>query len=397
MTWEGSSDAQGRTWLAWVALAVAAVVSLALVLQTWGRDRALIVAPPAPSTPPDHAAIAPVPVGLARVGDTVAGAEPPVPDTSDMTVVAVDDLGTLQFIDVRTGDRRRVDLVLPAISATRVGVDTMVEVDGEIVMDANDAVVALDLDRGIVSIVAEDRRVVPSISPTAVWLVDDFGGESTPTATRFEPARPDDDAARPTVGLPTMSRAVAGTRDGVIVALPGRTAAVSTDGTRRRIASGRAIASDGARLAHLSCGPTQACGIVIGTLDDPDRARTRLTRAGASLNPSLVTGAFSPDGRRLAVALDPDITETAGGRAAEVLVIEVTDGRLRRRMTIRQVRGPPPLAWSPDGRWLVVGAGRAVQLWHADRGVVLLDDIGVATSVRGVLLLSGSVRAPPAG
>ena len=58
MTWEGSSAAQGRTWLAWVALAVAAVVSHALVLQTWGPDRALIVASPAPSTPPDHAAIA---------------------------------------------------------------------------------------------------------------------------------------------------------------------------------------------------------------------------------------------------------------------------------------------------------------------------------------------------
>lgn len=43
-----------------------------------------------------------------------------------------------------------------------------------------------------------------------------------------------------------------------------------------------------------------------------------------------MTGAFSPDGRRLAVALDPDITETAGARAAEVLVIEVADGRLRR-------------------------------------------------------------------
>ena len=64
-------------------------------------------------------------------------------------------------------------------------------------------------------------------------------------------------------------------------------------------------------------------------------------------------------------------------------------------MTIRQVRGPTPLAWSPDGRW-AVGAGRAVQLWHADPGVVRLDDIGVATSVREVLLLSGSVRAPSA-
>ena len=66
-------------------------------------------------------------------------------------------------------------------------------------------------------------------------------------------------------------------------------------------------------------------------------------------------------------------------------------------MTIRQVRGPTLLAWSPDGRWLAVGAGRAVQLWHADRGVVRLDDTGVATSVRGVLLLSGSARAPSAG
>jgi hypothetical protein len=322
-----------------------------------------------------------------------------MPDAPDLTVVAVDDLGRLQFVDLRTGDRHRLDLALPPIDATRLGVDTMVEVDGDVVMDADDAVVSLDLDRRIVTVVARDHRVVPSTSPTAVWLVDDFGGDAsgTATATRFEPNRVGDEQAQPTVRLPATARVVAGTPDGVIVALRGQTTMVSTDGTGRTIASSPVIASDGRRLARVSCTGAR-CAATIGTVDDPDRVRTPLARTETSGDPVVATGAFSPDGRLLAVVLEPDLTEGPSAGAAEALVIAVADGRVREHIRIRRHRGDTPLAWSADGRWLAVGAGRTILMWSMVRDeVVPLDDIGVATSVRGLLILSRSVRAPPTG
>jgi hypothetical protein len=71
---------------------------------------------------------------------------------------------------------------------------------------------------------------------------------------------------------------------------------------------------------------------------------------------------------------------------------------VREHIRIRRHRGDTPLAWSADGRWLAVGAGRTILMWSMVRDeVVPLDDIGVATSVRGLLILSRSVRAPPTG
>lgn len=110
-------------------------------------------------------------VGVAQVADTAAGSGPRRSAAPDMTVIAVDDFGRLQFIDVRTGDRYRLDLNLPPMDATRIGADTMIEAGGRIVMDANDAVVTVDLDTRLVRVVAEDYRVVPATS-TSVSATD---------------------------------------------------------------------------------------------------------------------------------------------------------------------------------------------------------------------------------
>jgi hypothetical protein len=280
-----------------------------------------------------------------------------------------------------------LDLNVPPMDATRVGVDTMIEVGDRIIMDANDAVVAVDPRTRIVTIVLEGRRVVPATS-TTVWLVDDFRGV-TATATRFDPRQIDDSDMYLTVRLPAMAHAVAGSRDHLVVALPEQTITISTDGTSQHVAPGPAVASDGRRLAWLRCDRTRACRMVIGTVDDPNRTTTRGASVELPEDPALLNGAFSPDGRLLAVAVEPGVTERAGARGGQVLIIDVADGTLRQRIALQGRPGYAPVAWSADGRWLAVGTGRTILMWSPDEDAVIpLDNIGVATSVRGLLLSS---------
>jgi hypothetical protein len=109
--------------------------------------------------------------GVAQVADTAAGSGPRRSAAPDLTVIAVDDFGRLRFIDVRAGDWHRLDLDLPPTVATRFAADTMIEAGGRSVMDADDAVVTVDLDTRLVRVVAEDYRVVPATS-TSVSATD---------------------------------------------------------------------------------------------------------------------------------------------------------------------------------------------------------------------------------
>lgn len=389
MAWERPLHPPGRRWWAWAAAAgTAAVLAVGLGV---GRqpDRSVIVTDPSARPGDDRSAIiAPAPVGFAQVADTAAGTGPVVPAAPRLTVVAVDDLGRVHVIDLRTGDRRRLDVELPpTIGATRVGVDTIVEVDGRIVMDADDAVVVVDLETSIVHMVTVGRRVVTSTT-RHVWLVHDLTDVGA-TAVRFEPGRFADRARHPMIRLPARAHAVAGSPRGLIVAQPGQTIVVSGDGTHRQVASGPALASDGERLAWLRCEPAQACAIAIGTVDEPDRVRTPLARSQAPAIPRTVAGAFSPDGRLLAVAAAPRSADGPALGPAEVSVIDAASGRLRRRIATGQPWSSAPVAWSPDSRWLAVGTGRTITLWSAARDeLVALDDIGIVTSVRGLLVSS---------
>jgi hypothetical protein len=77
--------------------------------------------------------------------------------------------------------------------------------------------------------------------------------------------------------------------------------------------------------------------------------------------PNIHSFALSPDGRLLAACQD---------KTLEVKVWETANGRVVRRLPCRQENGSAAIAFSPDGRWLVVGGLRdyrlfAVPSWKA--------------------------------
>jgi WD40 repeat protein len=66
---------------------------------------------------------------------------------------------------------------------------------------------------------------------------------------------------------------------------------------------------------------------------------------------------FSPDGKRLAVLMAP-----------QVHVFDVTTGRDETDIEIKGKGSPQNLAWAPDGTTLAVGTGKGVELWDVKAG-----------------------------
>lgn len=212
-------------------------------------------------------------------------------------------------------------------------------------------------------ILAREHRSITTADAGSVWVFDGVNGPAGGVATRLG----FDGTVLDEIELATLTRPVAGTDDGLLVSSPGAVSWITSDGSRREIATGQAVASDGTRLAHLQCTGDRACSVVAGTIDDPDQVRAQLgpndVPAGLFDVPQ---GRFSPDGRWLALPIFParqGLADTTTG----VVVFDMTLGAEALRIDGSALTQPTtPLAWSPDSRWLVISTGTGLRAWSTE-------------------------------
>lgn len=389
MTWEPPPDATGRPATRRTLVVVVVVVGIALVAAVvllWPRmprQELVVTAPESSVQRPDAPAardLEPIALPPAQVTDRTTGGGPMLPGATGLTIVTIDDVRRLQFIDTASGDTRRLDLQLPAPLSSDITALTMFEVGDHIVVDSGGAVATLDRRRRAPTVIANRHRAIPTVAEDVVWVADTRGvGPATATLVEL-----DGDGVLASVQLPAQAYAVAGTPDRLIVSQAPQTVAISIDGSARRVAPGPAIASDGTHIAWLACEPNLSCAIVMGTVDDPDQARSLLTPADVYGDVSFSTAAFSPDGTLLAVPL---YRGDASFEQVDIVVIDARTGVERARIAGTRDVFFTPLAWSRDSRWLAIGDWRTIRMWSVDRDeTVELDDLAL-DPVRGVLLL----------
>lgn len=295
-----------------------------------------------------------------RVVARTDGDGPLLPDRPAMTIIAADFAGRLHMIDAATGEQRTVR-VFPRRSPDELRI-----VGGNVVLDIARRVVMLSPDE-----VTEPRqlatshRSVVTADPSSLWVYDAATRQVGGTALRVDL---EDSSVLDRIDLPPLAQPLAGTNDGLVVATPGSISRVGTDGSRRLVARGEGLVSDGTNLARLDCRGDLSCGIALGTIDDPDRRVVTLrdgdVPAGLVEAPG---GAFSPDGRFLALTL---VRERPFGGMDQpmVAVIDVAFGT-----EIGRMRGSPltlprtPVGWSRDGAWLAVSTGSRLQLWSTEQ------------------------------
>lgn len=377
MSWEQApGPARARRWLLPAGMVVVVIVVVAGVLT--GRDRSPGTLAVGPTDVPDisaPASMAPVdPADFERdrlaplkVTRDIEGTGPLLPDAPDLTVIVSDDLG-LQIVDVATGDVRRLEIIVSAPAALS---ETLFIVGDSVIVGANGDVVRVINGMRRPLRIADEHRAIRTLGNGSVWVFDDFSSVASGTASRVR----FDGTVADQVQLPAVARPVVGTADGLVVGAPGIVAFIASDGSRRAIAAGDPIASDGERVAWLDCPPSLVCSVVIGTLDDPDQVRLPLA---ASDLPAgffgLPAGAFSPDGRWLALPLYRD-RGSDGVERARISIVDTVTGTEVRRLTGSSVNPfNSPLAWSPDSRWLLLGSASGLSAWDTrTRTVTELD------------------------
>lgn len=362
MSWEPA--APRRDPQRWVAAAVAALL-VAGALVAVGRVDVGSGAPPdtdQTSTPVHDLgpAASPGPVDPASFArrplaavDTVAGHRdgPVLPNAADRTLLVLEPVG-LRLVDLRTGDDRLLRLAdsglgSPSGDVIAAGRGAIVGVGGDVVWVGDGSrPVRMAMDHRLVS--AGDRR--------SVWLHTPIDSPPGGTATLL---RHDGDIlAR--IAVPRGTRPIAGTAAQLVVGGPGTVAVLGVDGSRRMLARGHPVASDGRRVAWVDCADDRACAVVIGTVDDPGRVRTTLPPGGLQVV-GLPAGAFSPDGRWLALPLP----SAAPGEASwSVTVLDTATGVEVRRLRGSSEASRIPLAWSPDARWLVADTPDGMVVWQ---------------------------------
>lgn len=219
--------------------------------------------------------------------------------------------------------------------------------------------------------IAEHRQAVPTIGADgAVWvhdgLSDDFGG----AASLVDP----DGSVRERIMLPTLTVPAVGIGDALVVTTKSGTAVVSDGGSEPIRDDGVVVAADARRVAHVICDQTRSCAVVIGTMDEPDQHRLLLAPGdvpGGYFGSGL--GAFSPDGRWLALPVFTQSSRGYGGRGY-VAIIDTRTGERAGRPEGSDQPFTSALAWSPDSRWLVFAAGEGIDAWHAGTGGVIKVD-----------------------
>lgn len=386
--WERSPPRSGTRWWAVVAVIAGTVIALGIVPALRGSPSATLSvgptgAPIGPAIPdsvdPDNfdgARLRPVETSTQR-----SGSGPLLPGAPDLTIVAAD--GTsLRLLDTDTGDLRRVVVRRPGRASLS---GTLFVVGGGIVVDADNDVVFVPLSSALPTRVAASHRAVPTTDDSSVWVFDNSTPYTAGTASRVAL----DGTVLDTIVVPAVAQPISGTADGLLVSTPGAVTLISDDGQPRRVAQGTAVATDGQRLASLQCGEDLSCAVTIGTIDEPAHVRTQL---GPSVLPAgyfgLPTGSrrqarmtarFSPDGRWLALPLH----ESRGGRGLDntttVAIIDTATGRETQRLEGSSLSPfDSPLAWSPDGVWLIFVSGRDVHAWRAADGRTVTIDADLA-------------------
>jgi hypothetical protein len=382
VSWEPASRGRDPQRLVAAAVAALLVAGAAVALVRWGIDHRVA----------DGAA----PTAGASAG-ALRTAAPPVavdPDTFAPTRLRSVDVdrgrsgrlrlagaGGRTLIVIEAGGARLVDLATGGHHVLRLADAGLGTPTGAVAVTARGT--AIGVGRDVVRIdpaarpvrLAVDHRLVSAGGPTALWLhaVDDATGGGT--ATLLD----DSGTVLARLGVPPGTRPIAGTAERLVVGGPGTLAVVRTDGSRRVIARGDPVASDGERVAWVDCADERACAVVMGTVDDPARIRT--TAAPADLRViGPPTGAFSPDGRWLALPRPPT---AADGVAWHVVVLDTATG-----VEVARVDGTDaahvPMAWSPDGRWLVIETRDGLTAWQAGRDTGRLG--GAPLRIRGLAM-----------
>ena len=383
MSWEAPPPrrARRRRWTLPAALVIATAVGVAgiMALTRDGEPSSLTIGP----TDPPADAIADTTVDTA---DFAQRRLPPVDVTSerpgtgpllpgagaDLTLIAADGRG-LQLVDLATGEVRRIEIVGPSPATLS---DTVFTVDDWIIVDAEAEVIGLPPATPRPTRVAANHRAITTIDDDSIWVMDTFSSFASGTATRIGL----DGTVQDRVGLAAVAEPLIGTADRLIIAAPGVIVSVGSDGRRRLIARGTALATDGERLSWLECTDDISCAITIGTLDDPAQVRRTLDPA---LLPAgyfglfgLPLGRFSPDGRWLALPLYGSRSGRPEGVA--VTVIDTSTGAEVFRADGSSVTSfATPLAWTPDSRWLLFVSGNTIRAWPAGEPRARRLDVGL--------------------
>lgn len=376
MSWEGASEPRRRGSTAVVAAVIAVVMLMAVV----------VTRPDDASTPPQltvgeterSGPAVPVdddPLGISRTVPStpmrrtveVRGDGPLVPEASDFEIVAADFASRLQTIDVATGDIEALEVFT---GGRRTRPDGLQVIDEDLVLDVGGDVVRVDEDLRAPAIVARGHRSVPTADATSVWVYDGEPLAVGGTASRVG----FDGRIRQRIELPAMAQPLAGTADGLLVRTPGAVTMVADDGTRRLVAAGPGLVSDGTRLAWLDCVGDLTCYAVAGTVDDPEQVRVQLDREDLPVGLGEPGGAFSPDGRWLALPLYRRQRNSAA-EEREVAIIDLTLGAQALRVRGSALVSPTPIAWSPDSRWLAISTGSGLRVWSAARNEAV--EVGV--------------------
>lgn len=372
MTWEDAPRPRGpRRWLvpAIVGVVLVAAAGFTLASRSEGTGRLAIGPTPraegsAPdATPTEPARLSPQPLAPLDVASEVTGTGPLFDGAPGLTLV-VGHRERLALIDMATGDIRQVQL--PPSSRPPPGVGAMFSVGPDVIVNHHNTVIRLTPGEGSPVRVAEDRRAIPTFDDASIWISDELTSAVASTAARVAL----DGAILDRVRLPAVSRPVAGTADGLVVSSPGSITLVKGDGAEEITSSGDLIATNGRQVARVDCDAALRCLIVLGTLDNPDQARTPLDEENMPAGYfGLPTGAYSPDGRWVAVPL----YQIDGAGTLErpwITVIDAATGAeaVRVQGPFTQAFSALPLAWSPDSEWLFVASQDGITSWNATTG-----------------------------
>lgn len=291
--------------------------------------------------------------------------------------------GTVLYSSTPTGRLVRVDLDTGVVTVRRfeagdAGTQFLLR-GGRVVVSSPDQSRVHVLDRDLHGTLAELNldagvRVLPGPAEDELWVVNEntFGPDGTSVDRYAQRIRLDGTPAGPRVPLPPVGGIGGEDGTGQLLLYVGGPASTyvldGTTGVPTRLLAGYPLAVDARRIVDLDCDVHLVCRV---------RVTERATGASRILpplaSPQLLNGgggALSPDGRWLALVLDP------GNEPGTVAVVDLRDGSLRRFGDARPAPywGQAP-SWSPDGRWLFWATGPRVYAWRAGSpGAVAVAD-----------------------
>jgi hypothetical protein len=299
------------------------------------------------------------------VASEVTGDGPLFDGAPDLTLV-IGRRERLALVDIMRGDIQYVEL--PQSSRPRPGLGTMFTVGSNVVINHHNTVIRLPTGEDRPVQMAQDSRAIPTFDDASIWISDELTSAVASTAARVAL----DGTVLDSVRLPAVSRPIAGTADGLVVSAPGSISLINSDGAKEISSSGDLIASNGRQVARAHCDAAVHCRIVLGTLDDPDQTQTPLAEEDIPAGYfGLPTGAYSPDGRWVAIPLY-HLDEVGTLERPWIAVIDTATGaeKLRVEGPFTEAFSALPLAWSADSKWLFVASQDGITSWSAETGEV---------------------------